>query len=107
MARVFLARTLWLQGDADQAARIALNSAEEAGTANHANTLGYVLGLGTCLIALWRGDQIWLTVTSGCSLTIRRDMGCPSGSPLADVTMVSSSSGVAMSRRGCKCFAPA
>jgi predicted ATPase/DNA-binding winged helix-turn-helix (wHTH) protein len=56
MARVFLARTLWLQGDADQAARIALNSAEEAGAANHANTLGYVLGLGTCLIALWRGD---------------------------------------------------
>ena len=56
MARVFLARTLWLQGDADQAARIALNSAEEVGAPNHANTLGYVLGLGACLIALWRGD---------------------------------------------------
>jgi hypothetical protein len=56
MAGVFFARTLWLQGDADQAAQIALNSVEEACAANHANTLGYVLSLGACLIALWRGD---------------------------------------------------
>jgi hypothetical protein len=56
MAGVFFARTLRLQGDADQAAQIALNSVEEACAANHANTLGYVLGLGACLIALWRGD---------------------------------------------------
>lgn len=56
MAGVFLARTLWLQGDADQAARIALNSVEEARAANHANSLGYALSLGACLTALWRGD---------------------------------------------------
>ena len=56
MAGAFLARTLWLQGDADQAARIALSSVEEARTANHANSLGYALSLGACLIALWRGD---------------------------------------------------
>jgi predicted ATPase/DNA-binding winged helix-turn-helix (wHTH) protein len=56
MAGAFLARTLWLQGDADQAARIAQNSVEEANAANHANSLGYALGLGACLIALWRGD---------------------------------------------------
>jgi predicted ATPase/DNA-binding winged helix-turn-helix (wHTH) protein len=56
MAGVFLARTLWLQGDADQAARIALKSVEEARAAKHANSLGYALSLGKCLIALWRGD---------------------------------------------------
>jgi predicted ATPase len=56
MAGAFLARTLWLQGDVDQAARIALNSVEEARAANHANSLGYALSLGACLIALWRGD---------------------------------------------------
>ena len=56
MARVFLARTLWLQGDADQAARLALSGVEEARAANHANSLGYILSLGACLIALWRGD---------------------------------------------------
>jgi predicted ATPase len=56
MAGVFLARTLWLQGDADQAARIALKSVEEARAVKHANSLGYALSLGACLTALWHGD---------------------------------------------------
>jgi hypothetical protein len=56
MAGAFLARALWLQRDADQAARIALNSVEEARAANHANSLGYALSIGACLTVLWGGD---------------------------------------------------
>jgi predicted ATPase/DNA-binding winged helix-turn-helix (wHTH) protein len=56
MARVFLARTLWLQGFADQATREVESSVEDARLANHANSLGYAFGFGACPITLWVGD---------------------------------------------------
>src|SRR5260370_6635489 len=58
MARVFLARTLWLQGLADQAVSAVQRSVEDARMANHANSVGYALGFGACLIALWVGDLV-------------------------------------------------
>jgi predicted ATPase/DNA-binding winged helix-turn-helix (wHTH) protein len=55
-ARTFLARSLWLQGLTDQATRALDASFEDARVANHANSLGYALGFGTCLIMLMVGD---------------------------------------------------
>jgi len=56
IARVFLARTLWLQGFPDQAMRTAESSIENARAANHALSLCYALALAACPIALLVGD---------------------------------------------------
>jgi len=56
MARVFLARTLWLQGLPDQAMRTAESSVIEARATNHAMSLGLALALAACPIALLVGD---------------------------------------------------
>jgi len=56
LARVFLARVLWLQGFADQAVRTAETSIEEAQATGHAMSLCYALALAACPIALWVGN---------------------------------------------------
>ena len=58
MARVFLARILWLQGFPDEAVRAAETSVEDARAANHAISLCYALFLGACPIALSVGDLV-------------------------------------------------
>jgi tetratricopeptide (TPR) repeat protein len=55
MARVYFARTLWLQGLAEQAMRSIQSSVEDARVGNHVNSLGYALN-GACMVALWVGD---------------------------------------------------
>jgi tetratricopeptide (TPR) repeat protein len=55
-ARVHLARTLWLQGLADQAMHAAESSPEDARVTNHANSVCYALAVAACPIALWVGD---------------------------------------------------
>jgi predicted ATPase len=54
--RVFLARTLWLQGFPEQAMRAADSSIEDARAANHVASLCHALALAACAIALWTGD---------------------------------------------------
>lgn len=56
MARVFLARVLWLQGFSDQAMRAAETSIAAARAADHANSVGYSLSQAACPIALLAGD---------------------------------------------------
>src|ERR1700724_564483 len=56
MAGGLLLPPLGAERDADKNTTISHNSVEEARAANHANSLGYALSLGACLIALWRGD---------------------------------------------------
>ena len=55
-ARAYLARILWLQGLPDQAMRAAESSVADARATNHAISLGLVLALAACPIALWVGD---------------------------------------------------
>jgi predicted ATPase len=55
-ARAYLARVLWLQGLPDQAMRTAENSVADARATNHAISLGQVLVVAACPIALWVGD---------------------------------------------------
>jgi len=56
IARVFLARTLWVRGFVDQALRAAEDGVEAARMANHINSIGYALNFGACPIALLVGD---------------------------------------------------
>jgi predicted ATPase/DNA-binding winged helix-turn-helix (wHTH) protein len=56
MARIFLARLLWLQGFPDQAMHAAESSIEDARAANHALSMCYALALAACPIALLVGD---------------------------------------------------
>ena len=56
VARVILARILWLQGFSDQAMRTAESSVEDARAANHALSLCYALATGACVVALLVGD---------------------------------------------------
>jgi len=56
MARVFLARILWLEGFQEQALRAAEVGIAEATTIKHATSLCYALALGACPIALLVGD---------------------------------------------------
>jgi predicted ATPase/DNA-binding winged helix-turn-helix (wHTH) protein len=55
-ARAFLARVLWLRGLPDQAMRTAESSLEDARATNHAMSLGNMLAVAACPIALWSGD---------------------------------------------------
>jgi hypothetical protein len=54
--RTFLARIMWLQGLPDQAMHIAETGIENVRATNHAVSLGGVLALAACPIALWSGD---------------------------------------------------
>jgi hypothetical protein len=56
IARVCLARVLWLQGFPDEAMRTARNAVEEARETNHALSLTYAMGHGACPIMLWVED---------------------------------------------------
>jgi predicted ATPase/DNA-binding winged helix-turn-helix (wHTH) protein len=56
MARIYLARILWLQGFPDQALRAAESSIEDARATNHAILLCYALSMAACPIALLVGD---------------------------------------------------
>jgi hypothetical protein len=56
VARVILARILWLQGFPDQAMRTAESSVDDARAANHALSVCYALATGACVIALLVGD---------------------------------------------------
>jgi predicted ATPase/DNA-binding winged helix-turn-helix (wHTH) protein len=58
LVRVFLARVLWLQGFADQAARMAEQSLGEADAAGHAVSQCFVLAIASCPIAFWVGDHL-------------------------------------------------
>jgi predicted ATPase/DNA-binding winged helix-turn-helix (wHTH) protein len=55
-ARAYLARILWLQGLPDQAMRTAESSVAGARATNHATSLGNILAVAACPIALWVGD---------------------------------------------------
>jgi predicted ATPase/DNA-binding winged helix-turn-helix (wHTH) protein len=56
IARVHLARTLWLQGFPDRAMREAEHSIEDARAAGHAISFSYALARAACPIGLWIGD---------------------------------------------------
>ncbi len=56
VARIALARVLWLKGLADQAAQeVENNLADIAGT-GHGLSMAHVLSDSACFVALWRGD---------------------------------------------------
>jgi predicted ATPase/DNA-binding winged helix-turn-helix (wHTH) protein len=56
VARLTLARTLWLQGLPDQALHLARSSIEDARAIDHGVSLAYALAFGACPVALWVGD---------------------------------------------------
>jgi predicted ATPase len=56
LARITLARVLWLQGYADQARREIANTVEAAGSIHHTLTLAHVLSDAACPVALMIGD---------------------------------------------------
>jgi predicted ATPase/DNA-binding winged helix-turn-helix (wHTH) protein len=56
VARLTLARTLWLQGLPDQALHLACSSVEDARAIDHGVSLSYALAFGACPVALWVGD---------------------------------------------------
>jgi predicted ATPase/DNA-binding winged helix-turn-helix (wHTH) protein len=56
VARLTLARTLWLQGLADRALHLARSSIEDARAIDHGVSLCYALAFGACPVALWVGD---------------------------------------------------
>jgi predicted ATPase len=56
MARVLLARILWLQGFPDQAMRAASVSVDDACAANHGMSVCYALAVAACPIALLTGN---------------------------------------------------
>jgi predicted ATPase len=56
LARITLARVLWLSGRADQALREIESSVEAAGSLHHALTFAHVLSDAACPIALMAGD---------------------------------------------------
>jgi predicted ATPase/DNA-binding winged helix-turn-helix (wHTH) protein len=56
MARVLLARILWLQGFPDQAMRTASVSVDDACAANHGMSVCYALAVAACPIALLTGN---------------------------------------------------
>ena len=57
LARAMLARSLWLQGFADQAAAVARASVASAQATNDQLTLCFVLAMAVCQIALMTGDH--------------------------------------------------
>jgi predicted ATPase/DNA-binding winged helix-turn-helix (wHTH) protein len=56
-AQITLARTLWLQGCADQALALVERMITEAQALDHTLTLGAVVCDAACFIALWVGDM--------------------------------------------------
>jgi predicted ATPase/DNA-binding winged helix-turn-helix (wHTH) protein len=56
VARLTLARTLWLQGLPDQALDLARSSVEDARAIDHGVSLSYALAFGACPVAFWVGD---------------------------------------------------
>src|SRR5205807_9538909 len=56
MARVVLARVLWLQGFPDQARRTAQSTVDDAGALNHTASLCLALHEAACPVALFAGD---------------------------------------------------
>src|SRR6202011_3794049 len=56
MARVVLARILWLQGFPDQARRTAQRTVDDARALNHAASLCLALHEAACPVALFTGD---------------------------------------------------
>ena len=52
-----LARILWLQGLAEQAAQAAKDAIDAANVADHALSISYALTYAACPIALWSGDD--------------------------------------------------
>jgi predicted ATPase/DNA-binding winged helix-turn-helix (wHTH) protein len=56
VARLTLARTLWLQGLPDQALHLARSSVEDARAIDHGVSLSYALAFGACPVAFWVGD---------------------------------------------------
>jgi predicted ATPase/DNA-binding winged helix-turn-helix (wHTH) protein len=56
VARLTLARTLWLQGRPDQAMHLARSSVEDARAIDHGVSLSYALAFGACPVAFWVGD---------------------------------------------------
>ena len=56
-AQITLARTLWLQGYADQALALVERMIAEAQALDHTLTLGAVVCDAACFIALWVGDM--------------------------------------------------
>jgi predicted ATPase/DNA-binding winged helix-turn-helix (wHTH) protein len=56
VARLTLARTLWLQGLPDRALQLACSSVEDARALDHGVSLSYALAFGACPVAFWVGD---------------------------------------------------
>jgi len=56
VARITLARVLWLQGLADQALREIADTVEQAASVHHTLTLAHVLSDAACPVALMAGD---------------------------------------------------
>lgn len=56
VARVTMARILWLKGLADQAAREVDDNLDDITATGHALSLAHVLSDAACFVALWRGD---------------------------------------------------
>lgn len=56
VAQIILARSLWLQGYADQAAALVEAMIAEAQAIDHTLTLAHILSDAACFIALWSGD---------------------------------------------------
>jgi predicted ATPase/DNA-binding winged helix-turn-helix (wHTH) protein len=56
VARMYLARILWLQGFPDEAMRTAKDAVNEAREINHPVSLGYALAFAACPIMLWVED---------------------------------------------------
>jgi predicted ATPase len=75
VARLTLARTLWLQGLPDQALHLARGSVEDARAIDHAASLAYALAFGACPVALWVGDLS----TAEHFLTLLRDVSTRPG----------------------------
>jgi predicted ATPase len=57
-AQVFLARSLWLLGFADQAVQMVEKCLGEVEATGHAISQCYVLAMAACPIAFWVGDQV-------------------------------------------------
>lgn len=56
VARITLARTLWLTGHADQALSEVEDTLADMAATGHTLTLAHVLSDAACFVALWRGD---------------------------------------------------
>jgi predicted ATPase/DNA-binding winged helix-turn-helix (wHTH) protein len=71
VARVALARILWLQGFPDQARRTVQSTVDDARALNHAVSLCFVLNECACPVALFTGDlaaaERYVAMLLGCS----------------------------------------